>query len=136
MNKHFPPRIDKCAECGKEYMRNSPSQKWCPECSAKRKIERLKEMKKTYRKRYEPRKKRTKSSGRKVKDVLVSPFCTVSPEILAAKRAEEDTVCRKNNCYYKGAGTCNYILIEGRQRPCTVQGCTVYRRKGRRHHED
>ncbi|MGN1167224.1 MAG: hypothetical protein ACI4S2_12455 [Lachnospiraceae bacterium] len=97
------PVFKKCVDCRKVFTQKHPQQVRCPECQRVH----VKRMSKEYRKKH------------------AKPV----------KPKDPNECSRIKSCKYGGMmggiPICDYISITGKRRPCPVQGCTEYARKGK-----
>lgn len=101
--------LQKCKDCGRLFEKKHPTmQVRCPKCQTKHRLE-------------EDKKRKRRMQAMK-------------------KPKPDPNECkRKGSCIYGGRASqlliCDYLSITGHKRPCPVQGCTEYKRKGRKHAE-
>lgn len=97
------PIPKKCVDCGNTFPQKHPQQVRCPECQ---KVH-IRVMSKEYKKKH------------------------AKPAI----HKDKNECSRVKSCKYGGkAGGilfCDYLAIMDKRRPCPVQGCTEYKKKGR-----
>lgn len=116
-----------CCDCGAEFYRKGPRQVRCRKCQ-----------KKHEQKLAADRKEKKKAE--KLAAEAIDDKDAALEQALAEKEIETyygDTKCRRSDCVYSmqfsgGCHACGYIIINEKQRPCSVKKCTEYKKKGKR----